>query len=303
MKKMSQPKALFAITLSAALTFLSGCHDDKHADAASTASASAPAPASATNEPSAAERLRTAKLQLLKSVSGVWKPVQGNGLMTINATESDIQVTQGDTLLPVALGDVDPDNNTVNYKIFWKSGKQEVRTIQILTPVEEENSTTLTVTAADGSQRVYTLIRNLSHDDITRINALGAQGAPAQDQTAAPAQAAPAPVDASTNRGVIDMWLGGIDMNMRSCPGSTCAQVIVVPKDSKVSVDTSTIRSVTETSGVNTPWVRVTYEGAYCAETDIDPKVAGCTPTHSTEAPVTGWMNYTRLMAAPRPQQ
>jgi hypothetical protein len=116
-----------------------------------------------------------------------------------------------------------------------------------------------------------------------------------------PVETSPASIVPS-DRGVIDMWLGGIDMNMRSCPGSTCAAVIIVPKDSKLSADTSTIRNVTESSGANTPWVRVTYEGAYCTPAELDQQT-GCTPSHGTEAPVTGWMNYSRLLSAPRVQQ
>ncbi|KND59798.1 hypothetical protein BVER_04810c [Candidatus Burkholderia verschuerenii] len=144
-------------------------------------------------------------------------------------------------------------------------------------------------------------MRKVSDDDLNRISAMSAQGSQAAAQVPASAPAAPV-ADIATNRGVIDMWLGGIDMNMRSCSGSTCSSVIIVPKDGKVRVDTATIRSVTETSGAETPWVRVTYEGAYCTATDIN-KTTNCTPSQGTEAPMTGWMNYTRLLPSPRTPQ
>ncbi|WP_159835807.1 hypothetical protein [Burkholderia sp. 8Y] len=233
---------------------------------------------------------------LLDSISGVWKPATGAGLTVISASGNDIQIAQGDTLLPAALGDVDVDNSTVNVKIFWKSGKQEVRTITPTKCGECDGTGAITITAADGTQRDYSFIRKVSQDDLNRIGALSTQVAPL-----APAADQPQP-NATSDRGIVDMYLGGIDMNMRSCPGSTCAALLIVPKDSKVSVDTSTMRNVTESSGTNTPWVRVTYEGAYCMPEELDQQT-GCTPSHGTEAPVTGWMNYTRLMSAPRPQQ
>ncbi|MDR5856918.1 hypothetical protein P9239_04845 [Caballeronia sp. LZ062] len=240
--------------------------------------------------------MKQARVSLLNGISGVWKPETGAGLTVISASGNDIQIAQGDTLLPAALGDVDVDNNTVNVKLFWKSGKQEVRTINLVSCEECQGPSTITITAADGSQRNYSFVRKVTQDDLNRIGALSGQAT-----APAPVAVQPQP-SAATNRGVVDMYLGGIDMNMRSCPGSTCAAVIIVPKDSKVSVDTATMRDVTESSGNNTPWVRVTYEGAYCTSAEQDSQT-GCMPTHGTDAPVTGWMNYTRLLSAPRPQQ
>ncbi|WP_244849834.1 hypothetical protein [Caballeronia sp. SL2Y3] len=240
--------------------------------------------------------MKQARDSLLDAISGVWKPATGAGLTVISASGNDIQIAQGDALLPAALGDVDVDNNTVNVKLFWKSGKQEVRTISPTKCGECDGPGPITITAGDGTQRDYSFVRKVSQDDLTRIGALSAQAA-----ASAPAAVQPS-TSAATNRGIVDMYLGGIDMNIRSCPGSTCAAVIIVPKDSKVSVDTSTMRDVTESSGNNTPWVRVTYEGAYCAPSEQDSQT-GCTPSHGTDAPVTGWMNYTRLLSAPRPQQ
>jgi hypothetical protein len=233
---------------------------------------------------------------LLASISGVWKPVRGAGLTVISASGNDIQIAQGDALLPAALGDVDVDNSTVNVKLFWTNGKQEVRTISLTKCGECDGPGSITITAGDGTQRDYSFVRKVSQDDLNRMGALSVQAG-----ASAPAAVQP-PSSAVTNRGIVDMYLGGIDMNMRSCPGSTCAAVIIVPKDSKVSVDTATMRDVTESSGSNTPWVRVTYEGAYCAPSEQDSQT-GCTPSHGTDAPVTGWMNYTRLLSAPRPQQ
>jgi hypothetical protein len=301
MKNVLNPSIRLTAMFAVMASFLTGCHDKAPTEPAQAAPASAPAPAAP--QMSAAEQERIARANLLDSISGVWKPTSGSGLTVISASGNDIQIVQGDTLLPVALGDVDADNATVNFKIFWKSGKQEVRTISQTNDRDGDGNSVLpiTITAADGSQKQYTFVRKISADDLNRISAMSAQGAQAAAQAPASAPAAP-PANMTADRGVIDMWLGGIDMNMRSCPGSTCAPVIIVPKDSSIRVDTATIRGVTESSGVETPWVRVTYEGTYCTTTDQN-TTTNCTPSQRTDAPVSGWMNYTRLLPSPRASQ
>lgn len=97
------------------------------------------------------------------------------------------------------------------------------------------------------------------------------------------------------------MWVGNLDMNLRSCPGTTCSALIVIPKRAQVSVDAASVRNVTETSGAQTPWARVTYSGPYCDPATLDQKL-GCVTLHEPGAPVTGWINYQRLSAAPTGQ-
>ncbi|WP_250473488.1 hypothetical protein [Caballeronia sp. GAFFF1] len=241
---------------------------------------------------------QNAKLALLKDVSGVWSSSSAIGLTTIQYSDNRLQILQGDTPLAVTLGDVDPGEETVNVNTVVNR-KEEILTLRKKWNADH-TAYNLTMTGSDGQQDVLGFVRRISNDDLNRISRLSVARAssPAPSQ---PTESAPAPV-ASSDRGIIDMWLGGIDMNLRSCPGSTCAALLIVPKDSKVSADTSTIRNVTESSGANTPWVRVTYEGAYCTPEELDQQT-GCTPSHGTDAPVTGWMNYTRLLSAPRPQQ
>jgi hypothetical protein len=299
MKNVLNPSLRLTVTFAVMAALLTGCHEKHSTEAAQAAPASTPAPApAAAPQVSAVEQELMARAGLLNAISGVWKPTSGSGLTIIYASGNNIQIVQGDTLLPVALGDVDADNATVNFKIFWKSGKQEVRTVSQNSIRDDDSNTVLpiTITAADGTQKTYTFVRKVSDDDLNHINAMSAQGA-----AQIPAPAVP-PANVTTDRGVIDMWLGGIDMNMRSCPGATCSPVIVVPKDSSVRVDTATIRSVTESSGVETPWVRVTYQGTYCTATDLN-TTTNCTPSQRTEAPISGWMNYTRLLPSPRGSQ
>jgi len=238
------------------------------------------------------------KITLLKDISGVWTPTATSGLTTIYYADNRLQILQGDTPLAVALGDVDPAEETVNVNTVAR-GKEEILTIRRKWN-SDHTAYNLSMTGGDGYQETLGFVRRISNDDLNRISRLTVAKTPAP-QPLQPVETSPASIVPS-DRGVIDMWLGGIDMNMRSCPGSTCAAVIIVPKDSKLNADTSTIRNVTESSGANTPWVRVTYEGAYCTPAELDQQT-GCTPSHGTEAPVTGWMNYSRLLSAPRVQQ
>ncbi|GJH14256.1 hypothetical protein CBA19CS11_35480 [Caballeronia novacaledonica] len=238
------------------------------------------------------------KITLLKDISGVWTPTATPGLTTIYYADNRLQILQGDAPLAVTLGDVDPAEETVNVNTVAR-GKEEILTIRKKWN-SDHTAYNLSMTGGDGYQETLGFVRRISNDDLNRISRLTVAKTPAP-QPLQPVETSPASIVPS-DRGVIDMWLGGIDMNMRSCPGSTCAAVIIVPKDSKLSADTSTIRNVTESSGANTPWVRVTYEGAYCTPAELDQQT-GCTPSHGTEAPVTGWMNYSRLLSAPRVQQ
>lgn len=125
------------------------------------------------------------------------------------------------------------------------------------------------------------------------------ESAPPGIETASPQQVSQdvAQSPAATNV----MWIGNLDMNLRSCPGTTCSALIVIPKRAQVSVDAASVRNVTETSGAQTPWARVTYSGPYCDPATLDQKL-GCVTLHEPGAPVTGWINYQRLSATPTGQ-
>lgn len=124
---------------------------------------------------------------------------------------------------------------------------------------------------------------------------------PPQQQAEPQTEAMQPGASGSASGGASDMWLGQLDMNLRSCPGTTCSAVIVIPKNAKVSVDMASIRNVTEASGAQTPWARVTYSGPYCDPATLDQKL-GCVTLHEPGEPVTGWINYQRLSATPTGQ-
>jgi hypothetical protein len=124
----------------------------------------------------------------------------------------------------------------------------------------------------------------------------------ATQQPAEPQAVVAQPTSSSPmSEGTMDMWLGPLDMNLRSCLGTTCSALIVIPKHAKVSVETASIRNVTEASGAQTPWARVTYSGPYCDPATLDQKV-GCVTLHEPGDPITGWINYQRLSATPTGQ-
>lgn len=132
------------------------------------------------------------------------------------------------------------------------------------------------------------------------------QAAQAADESAAPGieTAPPQQVsqDVAQSQAVANvMWIGNFDMNLRSCPGTTCSALVVIPKNAKVGVDMASIRNVTEASGAQTPWARVTYSGPYCDPATLDQKL-GCVTLHEPGEPVTGWINYQRLSATPTGQ-
>ena len=281
MKHLSNRPLRLAAAAAMVISLLAACDQSK--------SPSNSVPASAAQD---------GRIALLKDISGVWTPTATPGLTTIYYADNRLQILQGDAPLAVTLGDVDPAEETVNVNTVAR-GKEEILTIRRKWN-SDHTAYNLSMTGGDGYQETLGFVRRISNDDLNRISRLTVAKTPAP-QPLQPVETSPASIVPS-DRGVIDMWLGGIDMNMRSCPGSTCAAVIIVPKDSKLSAETSTIRNVTESSGANTPWVRVTYEGAYCTPAELDQQT-GCTPSHGTEAPVTGWMNYSRLLSAPRVQQ
>jgi hypothetical protein len=291
MKKALNISLRLSLAATVAVAFLAGCGKET-----TSATSAQPVPENL-NAANAASQER--KLALLKDVSAVWNSTASDGLTTINYADNRLQIMQGDRPLAVTLGDVDPDNETVNVKTVI-NGKEEILTLRKKWNTEH-TAYNLTIIGGNGMQDTLGFVRRISNDDLNRIARLSVTKAPTLPSTTQPVE--PIAMAATpVNRGVIDMYLGGIDMNLRSCPGSTCSAVIVIPRDSKVSADTSTVRNVTESSGTNTPWVRVTYEGAYCTPAELD-QSTGCSPSHGTEAPMTGWMNYTRLLDAPRAQQ
>ncbi|MGF6674387.1 hypothetical protein [Paraburkholderia tuberum] len=153
----------------------------------------------------------------------------------------------------------------------------------------------------------------LNNASISPVRATGSNGAQAPAQAAQTAvESAPPGIETAPpqqasqqfarSQAIADvMQIGDFDINLRSCPGTTCSALVVIPKHGQVSVDATSIRNVTEASGAQTPWARITYSGPYCEPATLDQQ-RGCVTLHEPGDPVVGWVNFQRLSAAPTSQ-
>jgi len=230
------------------------------------------------------------KIALLQDISGVWNSPSEGALVTINYSNSTLQMLSGNTFLPITLGDVDAGQGTVNLHVS-RNGAQEIWTIKKEWN-EDHTAYHLILTLANGSQETLAFVRKISNDDLNQIARLSmpAAGTPAS---------APAPTASSQGQsgasGSLQMYVGDRDTYLRTCPGVTCAAIIVIPKNSEVTADTSTIQ---KPAGTNASWVRVSYSGPYCSPATLNQEV-GCVSPTQTSNPVTGWLNYALLSQSP----
>lgn len=157
--------------------------------------------------------------------------------------------------------------------------------------------------SANLTEGQYLELNNASISPVRATGSTGAQAAQTADESASPDIETAPPQQASqqfaSSHAVADvMQTGDLDMNLRSCPGTTCSTLIVIPKHAQVSVDATSIRNVTEASGAQTPWARITYSGPYCEPATLDQQ-RGCVTSREPGDPVVGWVNFKRLSAAP----
>ena len=287
----------FLVIATISALVLAGCDDNRSHNSTGSSSSGVPL------QDQAQER----KTALLHDASGVWNPSGEEGLLTINYADSRLQMILGDSFIPVTLGDTDPDNETINLHVT-QDGKPAIWTLR-KTWNADHSAYSFSLTLADGSSESLSFVRRVTTDDLNRIAQLAPPEAPASGQSrlltaASPPSIAPAVTPASTSAdgsaqpSSADMYLGSVDMFMRSCPGTTCSAVIVVPKLSKVTVNIGSVRNVTESSGAQTPWAMVSYTGPYCDAASLD-QTTGCDPDKETSVPISGWMNYTHLSQVP----
>lgn len=126
--------------------------------------------------------------------------------------------------------------------------------------------------------------------------AFPAQSVSAPQQPAPQSVAEQTPQSQANVPASLQMWIGARDVNLRSCPGVACAALIVIPKNSGVSVDLSSAQKAPQS---NDSWVQVTYSGLYCRPGTLDQKM-GCVAPVQTSNPVTGWVNYSLLSQSPQ---
>jgi len=81
---------------------------------------------------------------------------------------------------------------------------------------------------------------------------------------------------------------------LRECAGERCATLLIIPKGTRLEIDPASIKVVPDSSGTQTPWVKISYEGVYCP--------AGTTCRHMVRAQMAtdGWLDVKSLVPAPQ---
>lgn len=130
---------------------------------------------------------------LLTEISGVWKPHDEKALITINNAEGKLQLLIDDTFIPVIVGTIDAEQETVNLKVTV-NGKAGVWTVRRIWEDKEKTTFHLAITLHDGTQSEMSFVRKISTDDLNRIASLepAPESGPSSLKSAATAQSQPA---------------------------------------------------------------------------------------------------------------
>lgn len=108
---------------------------------------------------------------LLTDISGVWRPQDEKALVTINNAEGKLQLLIDDTFIPVNVGAIDAEQETVNLKVTV-NGKPGVWTVRRIWKDKEKTNFHLAITFHDGAQSELSFVRKVSTDDLNRIASL-----------------------------------------------------------------------------------------------------------------------------------
>lgn len=201
---MRKMRVSIAAAIGAAALALGGCGKDAEAPRALpssqpelSASAVAAAQAAAANEK---------KISLLQATSGVWNPSSRSGLVTINYANNQEQLIIDDLFVPVTVGDIDTENETINLTATNATGERRIMTIRrIWNP--DKTAFNLQITLWDGSTDTLSFVRRVQTDDLNRIAQLSAAMARASAKKpadlAAAAESAQPPVSEAPQQPVL----------------------------------------------------------------------------------------------------
>lgn len=114
------------------------------------------------------ELKKEASLQLLNDVSGVWS--DSSTLVTLYYEDGQIQLVVDDTPILAKIGDIDPDNGTVNVLVIKKIDNEEGIFTFKKKMNPEGTGFTLLFTAIDGTSEDLSFVRKVGTDDKNRIN-------------------------------------------------------------------------------------------------------------------------------------
>lgn len=127
---------------------------------------------------------------ILDDISGVWRARSEPALVSIIYTDRRLRLLIGDTAIPVALGDIDRTNATVNLNVTLADGRPAVWTIRQVWD-KEHKSFHLLFTMHDGSQDELSFVRKVSSDDLNKIASAEARLNPGSISSAASTSHAP----------------------------------------------------------------------------------------------------------------
>lgn len=130
---------------------------------------------------------------ILKDISGVWGVQGETGLFSIIYQDKKISLLVDDQAIPVVLGEIDNENDTVNLKVTLKDGKPGIWTLRQIWD-KDHKAFHLQFTFHDGSQASLSFVRKISTDDLNRI-----ANAEARIEANAVQTAATASVEANRN--------------------------------------------------------------------------------------------------------
>ncbi len=105
---------------------------------------------------------------ILDDMSGVWRGVSDDAMITLNLTGESKIIVINDNAIPVTINSIDRDNHIVSLKIN-NDGETMIWTLR-QTFVEGENSFTLDMTLHDGTNDELAFVRNLSPSDLSGNN-------------------------------------------------------------------------------------------------------------------------------------
>ena len=164
-------KAL-AILLLQSVLLISGCN--KHPGTEEQAASQQKTPQQLKKE---------ASLQLLNDVSGVWS--DSSTLVTLYYEDGQIQLVVDDTPILAKIGDIDPENGTVNVLVIKKIDNEEGIFTFKKKMNPEGTGFTLLFTAIDGTSEDLSFVRKVGTDDKNRINNIYRKAQKQADELAA----------------------------------------------------------------------------------------------------------------------
>lgn len=112
--------------------------------------------------------------QLLDDMSGIWRGMEQGSLVYLLHEADRFRMFIGDNELPVALGSIDPEQETVNLTLAQDGGgdKEVVWTLRRRFE-KEQRGFYLMLTLNDGEQATLGFVRKVSREDLRRLEQAG----------------------------------------------------------------------------------------------------------------------------------